>query len=132
MVNRLICAVFCLVASAAYGQTVQLITAEEAKLPSAATKPPSRAITRGPGVKLASPENVSGNFAFKVAVEQSKIQPPKVILLIAKAVTPNADGEFGIERAAKRIDKLVKAATPAATGAASIYAGIKAYLGDLG
>lgn len=69
---------------------------------------------------------------FYAAVEQSRIQPPKVVLLIAKAVTPNADGEFGIERAAKRIDKLVKAATPAATGAASIYAGIKAYLGDMG
>lgn len=69
---------------------------------------------------------------FYAAVEQSKIQPPKVFLLIAKAVTPNADGEFGIERAAKRLDKLVKAAAPAATGAASIYAGIKAFLGELG
>jgi hypothetical protein len=69
---------------------------------------------------------------FYAAVKQSKIQPPKVIVLIAKAVTPNEEGEFGIERAAKRIDKLVKAATPAATGAASIYAGIKAFLGELG
>ncbi|MFY9317059.1 MAG: hypothetical protein WAO95_16070 [Burkholderiales bacterium] len=69
---------------------------------------------------------------FYAAFKQSKIQPPKVIVLIAKAVTPNEDGEFGIERAAKRIDKVYKAATPAVTGAASVYAGIKAFLGDLG
>jgi hypothetical protein len=69
---------------------------------------------------------------FYAAYQQSKIEPPRIVLLIAKAVTPNADGEFGIERVAKRIDKVYKAATPVATGAASIYAGIKAFFGELG
>lgn len=66
--------------------------------------------------------------AFKL----KKVQPGKVVLLIAKAVTPNEDGEFGIERAAKRLDKVVKAATPVATGATSLYIGLKAFLGTLG
>jgi len=58
-----------LVSAAAFGQTVQLITAEEAKQPAATAKPPSRAITRGPGVRLTSPESVSGTFAFRLAFE---------------------------------------------------------------
>jgi hypothetical protein len=66
--------------------------------------------------------------AFKL----KKLQPGRVVLLIAKAVTPNEDGEFGIERVAKRIDKVVKATTPVATGATSLYLGLKAYLGGLG
>ena len=66
------------------------------------------------------------------AFRLKKMQPGKVVLLIAKAVTPNEDGEFGIERAAKRIDKMVKATTPVATGATSLYLGLKAYLGGLG
>ena len=81
MIIRLICTAFFLTASAVYGQTVQLITPEEAKLPTAATEPPSRAITRGPSVKLASPENVSGQFPFKVAFEprgESKIDAGSV------------------------------------------------------
>jgi uncharacterized coiled-coil protein SlyX len=56
----------------------------------------------------------------------------KFVRLVAKAVTPNEDGEFGIERVAKRVDKVVKAATPFATGAASVYAGVKVFLGQLG
>jgi hypothetical protein len=81
MFIRLICIALFLAAPAAYAQVLQLITAEEAKQPAAASKPASRAITRGPGVKLASPENVSGNFAFKVAFEprgDSKIDPATV------------------------------------------------------
>lgn len=66
--------------------------------------------------------------AFKL----KKVQPGRVVLLIARAVTPNEDGEFGIERAAKRLDKVVKAATPVATGATSLYVGLKAFLGTLG
>ena len=70
-----------LVSSTAFAQTVQLITADEAKQPAAATKPASRAITRGPGVKLASPESVSGPFALKIAFEprgDSKIDAASV------------------------------------------------------
>jgi len=66
---RLIFLVFLLGSSSAFGQAVQLITADEAKQPAAAGKPASRAITRGPGVKLASPESVSGQFALKIGFE---------------------------------------------------------------
>ena len=68
-------------ASVAAAQTVQLITDKEAKLP-AAPQAPSRAITRGPGVKLLSPESVAkGAFSLKVAFEPrggSKIDPGSV------------------------------------------------------
>jgi len=68
-------------ASVAAAQTVQLITDKEAKLP-AAPQAPSRAITRGPGVKLVSPESVTkGAFSLKVAFEPrggSKIDPGSV------------------------------------------------------
>lgn len=68
-------------ASVAAAQTVQLITDKEAKLP-AAPQAPSRAITRGPGVKLLSPESVTkGAFSLKVAFEPrggSKIDPGSV------------------------------------------------------
>lgn len=63
---RLIFLALFLAAPAAFAQTVQLITADEAKQPAAASKPASRAITRGPGVKLASPESVGGAFPLKV------------------------------------------------------------------
>jgi hypothetical protein len=59
-------------------------------------------------------------------------KPPRLVVLIAKALTPNDEGEFGIERAAKRVEKLVKAGTPVMTGAASVYAGVKALLDNLG
>jgi hypothetical protein len=76
LIRSLAAAVLLVGATAVQAQALQLITADEAKLPAAAAKPPSRAITRGPGVKLASPEAVSGAFPFKVAFEprgESKI-----------------------------------------------------------
>jgi hypothetical protein len=75
LIRLLAAAVLLLGASAVHAQALNLITADEAKLP-AADKPPSRSITRGPGVKLASPESVSGQFPFKVTFEprgESKI-----------------------------------------------------------
>ena len=78
---RFVFATFFLASTAAYGQSVQLITADEAKLPATAAKPPSRAITRGPAVKLVSPESVSGQFPFKIAFEprgESKIDPASI------------------------------------------------------
>lgn len=81
MILRFVSTLFFLFSTLAYGQAVQLITPDEAKQPAAASKPASRAITRGPGVKLASPESVSGQFAFKVAFEprgESKIDPASV------------------------------------------------------
>jgi hypothetical protein len=67
-IRSLAAAVLLLGASVVQAQVLQLISADEARLP-AFTKPPSRAITRGPGVKLASPESVSGQFPFKVTFE---------------------------------------------------------------
>ena len=66
MIRCLAVAVLLLIPSVALTQTVNLVTAEEAKLPAVAVKPGTRAITRGPAVKLASPESVSGSFPFKV------------------------------------------------------------------
>lgn len=66
MLRRLVLAALLLLASAATAQTVQLVTADEAKQPALAAKPGNRAVTRGPGVKLVSSENVSGSFPLKV------------------------------------------------------------------
>ena len=69
------------VAMVAGAQTVQLITDDEAKLP-AASQAPSRAITRGPGVKLVSAESVAkSGFPLKVAFEPrggAKVDPVSV------------------------------------------------------
>ena len=78
---RAVAAALLLASSATFAQSVQLITVDEAKLPASAAKPPSRAITRGPGVKLASPESVSGTFPFKIAFEprgESKIDAASI------------------------------------------------------
>jgi hypothetical protein len=69
---------------------------------------------------------------FLPAFKQKGSPPHRVMLLVARAVTPDEDGKLGIEKAAKQIDKLMKAAAPAATGAASLYAGIKSLLIHLG
>lgn len=69
LARTLAVAVLLVGASTVHAQALQLISVDEAKLPAAAVKPPSRAITRGPGVKLASPENVSGQFPLKIAFE---------------------------------------------------------------
>ena len=81
LVRNTVAVLFAVTAFAAQAQTLQLIKPEEAKLPAAAAQPPSRAITRGPAVKLSSPESVNGAFAFKVAFEPrggSKVDPSSV------------------------------------------------------
>jgi len=50
-------------------QSLQLIREDEAKLTPIPNKLATRAITRGPGVKMISPEQVSGTFPFKVVFE---------------------------------------------------------------
>jgi hypothetical protein len=62
----------------------------------------------------------------------AELKSNRVVLLLARAFVPNEEGKLGIEKAVKKLTKLQEAVTPAATGAASIYAGIKAFLGDLG
>lgn len=90
MIARVLFAVGLLVgshASFAAAQTLQLITAKEATLP-AAPQVPTRGITRGPGVKLLSPQNVAnGAFAMRVAFEPrggSKIDPASVEITYLK------------------------------------------------
>jgi hypothetical protein len=71
----------CVLAAPLQAQTLQLITDDEARLPVMAVKPPSRAITRGPAVKLGSPDAVTVGFPLKVACEPrggSKIDPASV------------------------------------------------------
>ena len=69
---------------------------------------------------------------FFPAFKEKGSPPHRVMLLVARAVTPDEEGKLGIEKAAKQIDKLMKAAAPAATVAAALYAGIKSFLGDRG
>jgi hypothetical protein len=63
-------------------------------------------------------------------VEQ--VQKNRFVLLLTRAFTPNEEGKLGIEKAYKKVNKMVESVTPAATGAASVYAGIKTFFGDLG
>ena len=69
---------------------------------------------------------------FLPALKKKGSQPHRVVLLVARAVTLDEEGKLGIEKAAKQIDKLVKVAAPAATGAAALYTGINSLLGYLG
>ena len=64
----LVAVVFILAAGAAQAQPLQLVTADEAKLPAPAFGATliMRGITRGPGVTLATPEIVSGTFPLKI------------------------------------------------------------------
>lgn len=62
----------------------------------------------------------------------AELKTNRMVRLLARAFVPNEEGKLGIEKAVKKLTKLQEAVTPAATGAASIYAGIKAFLGDLG
>lgn len=84
MIARFLFAVLLLSGSAASGaaaETVQLITDKEAILP-AAPQVATRGITRGPGVKLLTPESVANRtFSMKVAFEPrggSQIDPGSV------------------------------------------------------
>jgi len=62
----------------------------------------------------------------------AELKTNRVVLLLARAFVPNEEGKLGIEKAVKKLTKLTDTVTPVATGAASIYAGIKVFLGQLG
>lgn len=54
----------------AQAQVLQLVTEDEARLPPFASAPVSRGVTRGPGIKLVSPDTsgkITNPFALKVA-----------------------------------------------------------------
>lgn len=83
------------VAAHAHAQ-VQLITADEAKLPNATGLLASRGITRGPAVKIVSPDpsvkDLKGLFDLKIAFEArggAKIDPASVKLTYLKS--PNVE-----------------------------------------
>ena len=67
--------------------------------------------------------------AIAVARNAQPRTPPRIIVLAVKAFKPNDKGEMGVEVLAKRIQRLVNAATPAVTGAAAFYAGIQGVIG---
>jgi len=57
-------------------------------------------------------------------------RPNRAIVFLAQLFTTDADGELGLIRMSNRIHKLIASLTPAATAAASAYAGVKAFFGD--
>jgi hypothetical protein len=75
----------------AHAQKVTLISATEAALPPAVSGPPTRGISRGPGVKLLSPEAdtpVSGPVTLKLSFEGrggEKIDPSSVRVVYMKS-----------------------------------------------
>ena len=90
-----------LVASAQLGVAASLISAKEAALPPAAGTLATRGISRGPAIKLASPEAdtpVMAPFDFKVTFERgdAKIDPGSVKVIYMKSpfvdLTPRLKG----------------------------------------
>ena len=81
----------CVAATAAQAQTLQLITNDEASLPNATGQIASRGVTRGPAIKMLSPDpaskNIKGPFDIKIAFEPrggSKIDPATATLTYLK------------------------------------------------
>jgi hypothetical protein len=67
--------------------------------------------------------------AIAVARNAQTRTPSPVIVLAVKAFKPNDKGEIAIEVMARQIQRLVNTATPALTGAAAFYAGIRGVIG---
>ena len=59
-------------------------------------------------------------------------EPSRLTLLLAELFSTNKEGDLGVVLLATRTQKMVSAFTPIGAGAASIYAGIKALIGDGG
>jgi hypothetical protein len=78
-------------------------------------------------------------FAFLTGLLAGKLRhhrlhlaprPGRLTVFLAQLFTSDAEGHLGIERLAAKIQRLVNAATPAVAGAASVYTGVKALMGD--
>jgi hypothetical protein len=59
-------------------------------------------------------------------------EPNRLAVFLAELFSTDKDGELGVLRLASRIQKALATLTPIGTWIASIYAGIKALLGDIG
>jgi hypothetical protein len=59
-------------------------------------------------------------------------EPNRFAVFVAELFTADTQGELGVLRLASRIQKALATLTPIGTWVASIYAGIKALLGDIG
>jgi len=98
----LLCASLAASAPAALA-TPALITEDEARLPDAAATATTRGITRGPGIRLASPEEVSArSFALRLSIEPrggARIDPAslKVSYLKSPAVDLTARVRPGLK-----------------------------------
>lgn len=74
---------------------------------------------------------MAGEFLPALRRQQEK-PPNRVVMMISRAMVRNEDGKVNIVKTAEKINKIAKTAGPAITGAASFYAGVKSFLGDLG
>lgn len=74
---------------------------------------------------------MAGEFLPALRRQQDK-PPNRVVMMISRAMVRNEDGKVNIVKTAEKINKIAKTAGPAITGAASFYAGVKGFLGDLG
>lgn len=57
-------------------------------------------------------------------------RPNRLVLFLVQLFTVRDEGELAVMRVANRVQKLVNSLTPVATMAASLYAGMKAVIGD--
>jgi hypothetical protein len=96
---------------------IQLITEAEARGPNLQT-PATRAITRGPGISLLSPEQVTGkSFAFKMIFEPrggAKIDPTSIKLEYLKQPVIDLTDRFKTGLNGNQLE-LLQASVPAGT-----------------
>jgi hypothetical protein len=57
-------------------------------------------------------------------------RPSRLVLFLVQLFTVRDEGELAVLRVANRVQKLVSSLTPVATMAASLYAGVKAVIGE--
>lgn len=57
-------------------------------------------------------------------------QPSRLVLFLAQLFTTHEDGELGLQKMIARITKLVATLTPVVSAGMSVYAGIRAFIGD--